>query len=211
MASLPPRLDDDQLAYLARVADFAPPALQKANEDQVAQALRLMDILPRRADDDVRGALRQRIYFRKLSGYSYEALMRMVSKAIDTLDWFPSVAQCLALLDAQPSTPDQCRAISAKARILTERELQARQDEALQALKMGQMDNARIAQLDKRTAHIAHTLGYVWHWPDGSYTARLLPDPSDEAASNAAREHAQQWKRAWDEHRAQNVEQENEQ
>lgn len=163
--------------------------------------MRTLDILPQRADDALRAETRVKVYHRKLGAYSYAALGRMASKAIDTCKWFPSVAECLEILRKHP-TEDECRLIRSKARALSDREHQARHDEAMGALKLGQMDQAQIDALSDRLKQCAETLGYLFRWPDQTYTARLPigPDAGEEELA-ARREETRRWQDAWDAHR----------
>lgn len=182
--SLTGRIDDATLGVLAQIADAPLPAPERADDDHFAKCLRSMAILPYRADDERSGKLRHRLYAAKLQGYSNEALSFLVSKALDQCQWFPTIAECLAILRTWPNR-DVADARRRKADHLIGWEWQKRMDEAMEALAKRTMPQGEIDALPAKWKRIAADKGYLWVWPDGRFTTRVdvlsLPEDQREA------------------------------
>ena len=182
--SLTGRIDDATLGVLAQIADAPLPAPERADDDHFAKCLRSMAILPYRADDEIGGKLRHRLYAAKLQGYSNEALSFLVSKALDQCQWFPTIAECLAILRTWPNR-DVADSRRRRADHLIGWEWQKRMDEAMEALAKRTMPQGEIDALPAKWKRIAADKGYLWVWPDGRFTTRVdvlsLPEDQREA------------------------------
>jgi len=98
LRSLPDRLDDTALALVSSIAAAPVPALPSTTPEHFAACLRSLSILPRRADDDTTGEQRAKLYARLLSDYPADALSFMTRAALERCQWFPSIAECKAIL-----------------------------------------------------------------------------------------------------------------
>ena len=123
LTNLPKRLSDTQLAQVETVANLPLPKSSPSSDEQFAACMRSLDILPRRADDRTRAELRVKLYQRKLGVFPYHVLGQMVSKALDTCKFFPTISECLAML---PPTDSDCASIRARAKSVAEIEHQHR-------------------------------------------------------------------------------------
>ena len=189
--SLTGRIDDATIGVLAQIADAPLPAPERADDDHFAKCLRSMAILPYRADDETSGKLRHRLYAAKLQGYSNEALSFLVSKALDQCQWFPTIAECLAILRTWPNR-DVADARRRKADYLIGWEWQKRMDEAMESLAARTMPQGEIDGLPAKWKRIAADKGYLWAWPDGRFTSRVdvLSLPEDEREAERERNKA---------------------
>ncbi len=176
------RLDDQALAMLTDMAASPLPALPPCPDGDFAELLRALTILPRRADDEVTGELRAKIYRRKLGGYSHDALKFMVSTALDELDWFPTIAQCQAIL-ARWERNDEAVHRQAAAANLVRAERRARFDDVMRALEGREMDQAAIDALPERLRVIGMERGFLRLHDDGVYRARSLPVAQEAQAA----------------------------
>lgn len=169
LTNLPKRLSDTQLAQVETVANLPLPKSSPSSDEQFAACMRSLDILPRRADDRTRAELRVKLYQRKLGVFPYHVLGQMVSKALDTCKFFPTISECLAML---PPTDSDCASIRARAKSVAEIEHQHRLDDALAMMAKRELTDWDIEQLPERWKRIGEAKGYLWAWPDGRYTVR---------------------------------------
>lgn len=99
LTTLPARLDDPTLARVQAFARSPLPALPPCDSVTMGQALRMMlSVLPRRHADDVSGELFVAAYERQLGGYPAQAIEWLCDRAIETKQWFPTVAECHEML-----------------------------------------------------------------------------------------------------------------
>lgn len=168
------RLDDQALAKVEEIANAPLPPLLPCPDGDFVELIRALTILPRRSDDDVTGKLRVSIYHRKLGGYPKEALQFMVSIVLDELDWFPTIAQCKAILERW-KRDDGAVQRRASAESLARAERRARFDDIMRALERRDFDQAAIDALPENIRSIAAERGYLRHHDDGVYRARPVP------------------------------------
>lgn len=194
--SLPKRLDDRTLALLKEISDSPLPAPVRADDEHFAKCLRSMAILPGRKEDEISGKLRHKLYAAKLQVFSNEALSYLVSKVLDQCQWFPSIAECLAILRTWPSR-EVAEQRQSKANVLFQTELQTRMNEALAELEARALDQAAIDALPAKIKRIAAEKGYLWAWPDGRFTVRVdifaLPPEQQEAEREKNRVMMAEW------------------
>ena len=166
------RLDDQELAILDDLATSPLPALPPCDDGDFVELIRALTTLPRRADDDVTGKLRISLYHRKLGEYPHAALQFMVSTVLDELDWFPTIAQCKAIL-ARWGRDDEAVNRKAAAANLARAERQARFDDVMRALDRRELDQASIDALPEHVRGVAAERGFLRLHDDGVYRARL--------------------------------------
>lgn len=181
MASLPARLNDQELALVELVASSPLPALRQASARFFDTCMRSLSIMPRKADDHVTAVLRDELYARKLAQHPRDALSFMVSEALDTCDWFPTIKQCTEIL-ARWSRNDEALAVQREAELRGRRERQLRHDETMDALSRGDLDQDEIDAMSRRTKLIAAEHCYLWHDGDGGFRSRVIK-PSAEIVS----------------------------
>lgn len=174
------RLDDQALAMMEELASAPLPAQPPCGEGEFAELLRALTILPRRADDEVTGELRHAFYRRKLRCYPHEAIKFMVSTALDELNWFPTIAQCLDIL-ARWQRNDEAMHRQTAATNLARAERRARFDDLMTALERRELDQAAIDALPFRLRDIAAERGFLRLHDDGVHRAR--PATSEAAGS----------------------------
>lgn len=108
-------MTDEECRDLRVWADAQPPQRPiPAAHEQIAKHLEFIEAsLPTRNSDELSGKRRAAVYIRMLEGNSDEALAYMTQTAIATLDWFPTVHQCLAFLaEYRPPQSDRELALS---------------------------------------------------------------------------------------------------
>ena len=174
LAALPDRLDDATLADLRAIAAAPPPAPQRSTDEHFSSCMKALDILPRRAADEMGGKLQYKLYRRMLGGYSDGALSYLVEAALARCAWFPTIAECMDLLRAFPNAEVHA-ARRDKAIGLHQREMQHRQDAIIARLERRELSDTQIASLPEHIQRIGWTKGLLWKFKDGTFTVR--PDP----------------------------------
>jgi hypothetical protein len=168
------RLDDQALAKMEELAAAPLPDLQPCGDGELAKLLRALTILPRRSDDELTGELRSAFYRRKLRSYPHDALQFMVSTVLDELDWYPTIAQCLAIL-ARWQRNDEAVHRRASAGNLARAERRARFDDIMRALERRELDQTGIDALPEPLRNIGVERGFLRLHDDGVYRARAVP------------------------------------
>ncbi|WP_159829136.1 hypothetical protein [Novosphingobium sp. TCA1] len=169
------RLSNDQLAAAMVVAAAPLPALEMADEVFLAQILRMMDGLPRRADDSVGGKLRHRAYELVIGRYPRQALEFLATEALHGCKFYPSTSECVEILKRWRRDDDAVRSKLA-ASTAVRHEQQARFDDAMTRLAAGEVSQAEIDAMPERWKSVGETRAYLWRHEDGSYTARIRPE-----------------------------------
>lgn len=168
----PARLDDQALSLAEELANSPLPILPPCDDREFAKLIRAMDAaLPRRSADDVTGELRKRLYQNKLGGYPHAAVQFMVSTALEELNWFPTIAQCLEIL-ARWRRDDGDVQRKASAASMARAERQARFDDVMRALELRQIDQAGIDALPIGFRVVGAERGFLRLHDDGVYRAR---------------------------------------
>lgn len=172
------RLNDQQLAAMEATANLPLAAPPRCDDDHFEKSMRALALLPRRADDDMKGELRIAIYRRMIGGYSKEAISFLAETALAELEWFPSPKQCLDIL-ARWKRNDEAVHKQAMAGKLARAERQARFDDTMGALDRRELDQAQIDALPERMRDIAAERGFLRRHDDGVYRARPVPVPTN--------------------------------
>lgn len=172
MDEAPPRLSNDQFAIALVVADAPLPALEMADELFLAQILRMLDVLPRRADDTVGGKLRHRAYELAIGRYPRQAMEFLVTEALRDSKFFPSTSECVAIMGRWRRDDAAIRSKLA-AGVAARHEREARFDEVMCRLAAGECDQAEIDALDDWSKQVAETRGHLRREEDGSYVSRV--------------------------------------
>lgn len=175
LAALPARLDDQTLALVEAVAKAPLPALAACEPEHFGKCIRAMSILPRPQGDDVRGELMVSLYRRQLGGYPNEALSYLASEATKTCKWFPTIAECLAIL-ARWKRPGDPEAVRNGARVKAAAEYHARLNDARIAILTGSMDDEGVKALPERWQRILDCENLIRLHTDGTVTIPALTE-----------------------------------
>ena len=144
---LPEELDAEQFELVCELADGPLPALPRAADDYLTKCLRVMDsALPRRARDESSGRLMLATYKRLLGGRSEDELNFLSKTAIEELEWFPSVKQCLAILKRWHRADEHAHRRLIAQRI-AEKQQVIRREKFFAAMAEGRMPQERIDRL----------------------------------------------------------------
>lgn len=171
LSTLPERLTDRMLEMVRTIAASPSVSPEPCSDGHFAKCMRSLSILPRRADDDLKGELKVKLYRAKLghipdAGWSY-----LVSTALDRCEWFPSIAECLRIMEGWPGT-----GIGAErrktARHIVQREMNARMDEAVARLARRDVPQDEIDAMPEQWKMVAAEKRFLWAWPDGRFTVR---------------------------------------
>lgn len=171
---LPARLNDTQLAEVEAIATAKLPTVVPAEEKFIAGCLRAMAVMPKRPDDAVSGEVRAKMYKRHLTGFSCEALTFLVDEAIRSLRFFPSIAECLGILNRWPNQMVATRQQN-RARARAGRERTERMHDALRLLRQGKITASELAGWPEGWLRVADTQNIARQNEDGSWEPR--PDP----------------------------------
>lgn len=179
------RLDDQALAQMTDLANSPLPPLPRCDDDYFDKSMRAMSILPRRADDEVRGELRLHLYRRMIGHYPREAISFLAERALASLDWFPSPKQCLDILGEWKRNDDAVQR-QASAQRLVRAEMQARFDDRLGALERRELDQQAIDALPLRMREIGVERGFLRLHDDGVFRVRAETRTNGDSESAAA-------------------------
>lgn len=194
LATLPKRLDDQTMATLTELANCRLPPLVSCADGKFLEAMAVMQAsLPRRASDGVSGEIQIETYQRMLGDRPKAAIDHLVERALRTCKWFPTIAECLAILgEWQRNDGWQRKREAVRARVGSE--VHARFDDAMAALEARQMPQEQIDTLPAQWRRIAVERCYLWALSDGQFIAR--PDTAgmseDELSAHRTRVAAMQ-------------------
>lgn len=139
LAALPQELDQPTFALVREIANGPLPAPQMATREDFVKHLRILDAsLPRRARDEVSGALMVNAYARVIGERSAAELAFLTKTALEELDWFPTAHQCLRIL-ARYQRRDIHTARKAEAQRIERRELERRKELFFTRLAAGEI------------------------------------------------------------------------
>lgn len=100
LTRLPERLDNDTLDRVKALAQSRLPEPIPCGERHFTQCLRVMlAVLPKRQADELSGELFVAAYQRKLGHYSDAAISFLADKAMERCQWFPTIHECLEILE----------------------------------------------------------------------------------------------------------------
>ena len=152
-----------------------------ASERHFAQCLRiLIATLPKKVTDDLGGELLVAAYRRMLGHFSDAAISHMTESALK-LKWFPTIGECLSILENWQAPPNVDRQIAQEA-VMRERELRhaecKEQDRAAMETALGgiaTLDWLAINSMPINWKHIAYErkLGELDGWHNGDHAYKL--------------------------------------
>jgi hypothetical protein len=147
------------------------PRLEPCDERHWAVAMERLAILPRRADDARMAEVRDHAMQSLLAHYGNQAIIHMATVALRHLEWYPTPAQCIKILDAWGGH-GVAGERKAKAQHLIRRERQARMDDTRKALQWGNLNANDINALPQWEKKVFETEGLIRENPEGGYTPR---------------------------------------
>ena len=171
LSCLPARLDDKAMASLRAMINAPPPVHEPCDKRHFTKCIAIMDILPRRQDDQVTGKARLDLYHHHMGGYSREAMSYLAEQATGSCRWMPTPAECLDILRAWPdrNADQRCRD---RARVLMRHEAIARMDDAIARLAARTVSQTEIDAMPEQWKMVAAEKRFLWAWPDGRFTVR---------------------------------------
>jgi len=174
------------MAALVAFVDEPVPEQILCDQGTAERAIKgMMSVLPRQSKDGAAGPLMVETYVRKLTRQPRGAVEFLWSRSVDTLRWFPTVAECLEII-AQWSPPatDLARVKSiADSRIRREREL--RFADICAAVVRGEMTVDAVSALPDQVKRILDARNLIRMGRDGE--VRLLTFDGDEQVMLAKR------------------------
>lgn len=172
--------------------------LEPANEEHFAKVMRSLSMLKRRGDDNLTAKLRDALYWAKLRHLPRAVIAFIADKGLERWEWFPTIKECLDLAAewSPPMDTDAQVRLLADGRI--KREERLRYDDAMLALRLRQLDAKAISALPEQWRQHAETAGYLWRWPDGTFTVRHDSIQAKGDDLEACRAEASAWSEAWD-------------
>ena len=99
LAALPAELTDDQWQMLAEINRAPLPALPAISDDAFAEAMKLLETLPRAKRDDRTGELIFRTYSHALRHMPAKQIWWMVDQAIRQCKFFPTVKELIDIAE----------------------------------------------------------------------------------------------------------------
>ena len=146
--------------------------------EQLAKHLAFMAAaLPSKVVDKQTAQMRVAVYLKILGKFSNAAIAFMARRACETLEWFPTPSQCLAILDMHIGAPgDKQQALH-----FCQQFWQQRHEAFLASLEAGDATDAQVAEVPEQWRKIAVEKGYLRRLDDGSYVIRQRPAPDPEA------------------------------
>lgn len=171
LTDLPARLDDAKLAAVEHIAQLPLPAPTPAPEQHFLQCMRTLTLLPSRQEDDLSAELRLALYRKHFGRYPAEAWAFLVEHATLECRFFPTPAECKAILDRwhRKDSPALARAY---ARDRARQEREARFEDVMRRFRCGEIAQDEVDQLPERWKRIAAAQGFV---RDGTYQLRDVP------------------------------------
>lgn len=158
--NLPARLDDDQFTKAIAIAEGPLPPPEKASDEYILRCLKTMQsVLPRQKTDAVSGELSVETYLRFLRGYPKAQIAYMAKLAVETCEWFPTIAKCNELMAGWVRYDDAVYR-KAKAVGIVYEERMARKEEFFATLASGKIPQDKIDALpegviwEARSRHI---------------------------------------------------------
>jgi hypothetical protein len=147
----------------------AQPDARTSPEELAEQMRYLRSILPSRPTDIDTGKRRVAVYTQILGRYAPESIRRMVEKAAETCRFFPTPAECVAILEAFVSPPtDRDRALS-----MCQQFWQSRFDDWLAELRDPDASDAVVDAVPEQWRRIAMERGLLrWVEAEERYVIR---------------------------------------
>lgn len=174
------------MGLLRELANSPLPVPQACDDAHFVKCISLMNILPRRQEDELQGRQRLALYKRHLGGFSDEAISHLTEMVTRTCHWFPTPAECLKILASWPNAERDAQRRD-KAKVLVRREMQHRMEDAMERLRKREVDPAEIEAMPDLWKRAAAERMYLWAWPDGRFTVRADLDRLSEDERDAER------------------------
>lgn len=107
---LPARLTDAEMSALKEIANAPLPPPAACDDLHFAQCFRLISaVLPKQSKDELDGKLFVAAYRRILQEYSRDAISYLTEEAVRNCRWFPTIAECLQILERYRRDDDDTR------------------------------------------------------------------------------------------------------
>ena len=169
LEALPERLTDGQLMQLVQMSKEPLPAPEPCDDKHFAQCIRLMSaVLPKQSKDEIAGKLFVAGYQRILQGYPKDAISYLAEQAMTRCRWFPTIAECVEILQDWKRSDSITRQRSRILQIIR-RENEERREEAARASRnLEPMTADEIAALPEPVIALGLSCGALKRLPDGT-------------------------------------------
>ncbi|WP_156313503.1 hypothetical protein [Erythrobacter sp. SG61-1L] len=151
-------MSDADLAAVRKVAEYDLPEYPPCDPAALEEELRMLTVLPRKQAGVVTGELLIAAYVHVLGKYPKPAIRFLRDHALNHCKFMPSPPECVEIISRWERRDAKSKRY---ARSLYDNEIQARYDDAMRALKWGEMEQAQIDALPERWKHHAADKGYV--------------------------------------------------
>lgn len=167
----------EEARILKEWADSQRPTEAPVTQEQLAKQLTFMAAtLPSKATDIDAAQKRFVVYQSILGGYSNAAIKFMARRSCETLNWFPTPYQCLAILKEFQALPEE-RDVAVS---YCQRFWQKRMESFLASLAADDLTDAQIAEAPDQWKIIASEKGLLRRMDDGSFIVRRKMIESQE-------------------------------
>lgn len=170
-------MTNDQFGQVQAIAKASLPSLPGTGEKAFGEAMKLLDTLPRRKDDEDSGEVRYRVYRRCLAHIPAPQLWWTVEEALKSCRFYPSVKELLDL-SAKWARRDEAVDAQRLARQLVNRELNRRHIESTRK-PVPALTQDDVDKMDEALIKIGLTCGALVE-VDGKVI--INPEPEGEAA-----------------------------
>lgn len=169
LAALPERLTDSQLRELVALLSEPLPAPEPCDDQHFAKCFRLMSaVLPKQSKDELAGKLFVAAYQRILQSYPKDAISYLTEQAMNRCRWFPTIAECIDILQEWRRMDDHTRKRS-YIRQAIYREQEARRLEASQKNRLTRaMTAEEVAALPEPMVALGISCGALKRLDDGT-------------------------------------------
>lgn len=169
LAALPDRLTDNQLRELVALLSEPLPPAEPCDDQHFAKCFRLMSaVLPKQSKDELAGKLFVAAYQRILQSYPKDAISYLTEQAMNRCRWFPTIAECIDILQEWRRMDDHTRKRS-YIRQAIHREQEARRLEASQKNRLTRaMTAEEVAALPAPMIALGISCGALKRLDDGT-------------------------------------------
>lgn len=154
------RLDDAALARMTEIAQAPLPALPTIDRRQFDEMMRIFSTLPHQSKDAVSGPLIVEIYWSSLRNYPAPAMVELTQWIMENCRWFPALTDLRERLAKWQRNDDAVRD-KALAQHAVQVEINARLDDAMDALRDRTATQAEVNAWPQRWRDIGMTHGYL--------------------------------------------------
>lgn len=164
------------LETVRRIARCQPPALPPCDLRMFSETILAMaSALKRRSLGDISGQTLVREYHRHIGNQPADAIAYLREAAIRELDWFPTVAECLRILDRWIRDDDAVKLLARSRRVISA-ECEARRHDMRADVAEGKLSAEEIEALPERVRRDLDCANLIRMLPEGRVDVRKISD-----------------------------------